>query len=156
MHILKVRPCSEFKARDELHRLGMTAYVPVEFSTSKFGRGRETIRKAPVVRGYVFAAVNDWTVVRAVREVTGALIINDRPATLTPTQSAALELLSRPLERANSHGWNPGDRVRVRRGAFAELDAIVSQIKRGHVIATVEMMGKTHTVKIAMDQMEAA
>ena len=156
MNILRVSPCREFKVRDELHRMGLTAYVPVEFDRSRFGKGRETIRKAPVVRGYVFAAITDWPALHAVKEVKGALFVNGRPATLTSTQTAALELLSRPLERANRSGWSPGDKVRVRRGAFAELDAVVAEIKRGHVIATVDMLGKTHRVRIEADQLEAA
>ena len=58
MNILLVSPCREFKVRDELHRLGLRAYVPVEFQTSRFGKGKETVRRQPVVRGYVFAAVD--------------------------------------------------------------------------------------------------
>ena len=158
MIILRVSPNSEFRVRDDLHRLGLAALVPVEFTVSRFGKGKETIRKAPVIRGYVFAGldVHDWSSVTAIREVKGALWIDGRPARLTGSQTAALELLSRPAQRANSSGWSPGDKVRVRRGAFAELDAIVSQIKRGHVIATVQMLGKAHTVKLDADQLEAA
>lgn len=158
MIILRTAPCSEFRVRDELHRLDIAALVPVEFSVSRFGHGRETIRKAPVIRGYVFASldVQDWAAVTAIREVKGALWIDGRPARLTGSQTAALELLSRPASRANSSGWSPGDKVRVRRGAYAELAAVVSQIKRGHVIATVEMLGKLHTVKVNADQLEAA
>lgn len=158
MVILRVSPNREFRVRDDLHRLGLAALVPVEFSVSRFGNGRESIRKAPVIRGYVFAGldIEDWATVTAIREVKGALWIDGRPARLTSTQTTALELLSRPAQRANASGWSPGDRVRVRRGAFAELDAVVSQIKRGQVIATVEMLGKLHTVKLNADQLEAA
>lgn len=180
MHILKVRPCSEFTVRDELHMMGLIAFVPVIFSVSKFGKGKETIKRQAVIPGYIFAKspakdgvqpmgliAEDWHRIRAEQKkpirvqsrlsrITGMMSGSSGAIILTPSQEAAVMLLSRPLERANSHGWSPGDRVRVRRGAFAELDAVVSQIKRGHVIATVQMLGKTHTVKLALDQMEAA
>ncbi len=158
MIILRTAPCSEFRVRDELHRLDIAALVPVEFSVSRFGKGRETIRKSPVIRGYVFASldVQDWAAVTAIREVKGALWIDGRPARLTGSQTAALELLSRPASRANSSGWSPGDKVRVRRGAFAELNAVLSPIQPGTVVATIEMLGKVHTVKLTPDQLEAA
>lgn len=156
MNILKVAPCREFKVRDELHRMGMLAYVPVEFQSSRFGKGKEGIRKAPVVRGYVFAKVTDWFALKAVKEVKGAVCIGERPATLTTAQTAALELLSRPLERANRSGWSPGDKVKVKRGAFAELEAVVSEIRKGKVVVVTEMFGKPMTVALPAKQLEAA
>ena len=156
MHILRVSPCSEFRVRDELHRMGLLAYVPVEFQTSRFGRGKEGIRKAPVVRGYVFAAIQDWHALRAIREVKGAVCIGDRPAALTGAQTAALELLSRPLARANRSGWSPGDIAKVRKGAWAEFEAVVREVKRGKVVATVHLFGRPMDVTLAAEQLEAA
>lgn len=156
MNILRVAPCSEFRVRDELHRMGLLAYVPVEFQTSRFGKGKEGIRKAPVVRGYVFATVTDWLALRRVKEVKGAVCIGDRPATLTAPQTAALELLSRPLQRANRSGWSPGDKVKVKRGAFAELEAVVSEIKKGKVVVVTSLFGKQMEVTVPAKQLEAA
>lgn len=158
-YILRCRPCSEFKARDAMtldHRIA--AYVPVEFSSSRFGKGRETVRRHPVVRGYVFAAIGEqgWASLGKVREITGAVFVDGRPARLTQRQVDAIELLSRPLERANSSGWSPGDRVRVRRGAYAELEAVVAEIKRGTVIGKTEMFGKVHVVRLRPEDLEAA
>jgi transcription antitermination factor NusG len=157
--ILRSRPCAEFKVRDKLtldYKIG--AYVPVEFSKRRFGKGKEIVRRAPVVRGYVFADIGpaDWHVLTQIPEVAGVVFVHGRPASLTPSQMDSIELLSRPLERANASGWSPGDRVRVRRGAFAELDAVVSEIRKGSVIATVELLGKLHTVKLPENAVEAA
>lgn len=159
MEILKVAPSSEFRVRDELHRMGRNAFVPVEFSVSRFGKGRETIRKSPVIRGYVFAAIPDiaWDGTRRLLpQIKGKIGIDGRPTTLTASQMAAVELLSRPVERANRTGWSPGDKVRVRRGAYAELEAVVAEIKRGTVIAHVELFGKTHSVRVPLQSLEAA
>lgn len=159
MNILRVAPCSEFRVRDELHAMGRSAFVPVEFEVSKFGRGQESIRKSPVVRGYVFASIPDnaWDGTRRlVPAIKGKLFIDGTPYALTAAGMAAVELLSRPIERANSSGWSPGDRVRVRRGAFAELEAVVAEIKRGTVMADVQMLGKTHRVKLNANALEAA
>lgn len=157
-HILKVRPCSEFKVRDGFIDREIATYVPVEFAASRFGRGSKTVRKAPVIRGYVFADIGlgDWHVLSKLREVVGAVFVDGRPAALTQRQVDALELLSRPFARANAAGWAPGDRARVRRGAFAELEGIVSEIKKGKVIMSVELLGKVHSVPVSEDSLEAA
>ena len=159
MNILRVAPCSEFRVRDELHQMGRVAFVPVEFEVSKFGKGRESIRRSPVVRGYVFADVPAiaWDGTRRlIPAIKGKLFIDGHPYTLTAAGMAAIELLSRPIERANASGWSPGDRVRVRRGAFAELNAVVAAIERGHVMVNVEMFGKVHQAKVPSDALEAA
>lgn len=156
--ILRTAPCAEFKARDGLHCRGLPAVVPVEFQTTSYGRGRENIRKAPVIRGYVFAdvALDQWATVHAVREVKGAIMIGDRPATLTPHEVSAIELLSRPLDRHRGVRWRPGDVVAIRRGAFAALEGVVKRIERGRVIAELSMFGKAMQVPIDADQLEAA
>lgn len=159
MNILRVQPCSEFRVRDELHSMGRAAFVPVEFEVSKYGKGRESIRRSPVVRGYVFADVPTiaWDGTRRlIPAIKGKLFIDGHPYTLTAAGMAAVELLSRPIDRANASGWSPGDRVRVRRGAFAELNAVVAEIKRGTVMADVHMLGKTHRVKLDANALEAA
>ena len=156
MNILRCAPCAEFKVRDELHRLGIAALVPVEFTVSKFSRGKEAIRKAPVVRGYVFADITDWMAIARVRGLKGAVTVDGRPYRLSASQTAALELLSRPLQRSNRTGWSPGDKVRVRRGAMAELDAVVAEIRRGKVMVVTSLFGKQMTVTVAADQLEAA
>ena len=158
MIILRTAPCSEFRVRDELHRLDIAALVPVEFSVSRFGKGRETIRKAPVIRGYVFAGLgdHDWASVTAIREVKGALWIDGRPARLTGSQTAALELLSRPASRANSSGWSPGDVARVRKGAWAQFEAVVQSIKKGKIVAIVNLFCRPNEVTLSPDQLEAA
>jgi transcription antitermination factor NusG len=159
MIILRSRPCSEFKVRDKLTLdYGLAAYVPVEFSKSRFGRGKEIVRRKPVVRGYVFAGLDpaDWHVLSKIPEVAGVVFVHGRPASLTPSQMDSIELLSRPIDRANASGWSPGDRVRIRRGAYAELAAVVEKAEKGTVIATVDLLGKLHTVKLPENAVEAA
>jgi len=156
--ILRSAPCREFRARDELHRLGLSAYVPVEFDVSRFGRGRETIRKSPIIRGYVFAAVPDshWPTVAAVRDIKGAIMFNGRPARLAQREVDAIELLSRPVERHRGVRWRPGDSVAIRRGAFAALEGVVRRIERGKIITEIHMLGKLCEVPVSADHLEAA
>lgn len=156
--ILRSAPVAEFKARDELHRCGLAAYVPVEFQVARYGRGRETVRRSPIIRGYVFASVplEAWREVAAVREIKGALLVEGRPARLSQTEVDAVELLSRPLHRANRTGWSPGDRVAIQRGAFATLEGVVRRIERGRVVTALTMFGRVVEVPVAPADVAAA
>lgn len=156
--ILRSAPCCEFRARDELHRRGIAAYVPVEFESSRFGRGRETIRRMPIIRGYVFGFVTPdaWPVLHAIQHIKGAILIDGRPARLRQSEIDAIELLSRPIERRRGVRWRPGDTVQIRRGAFAALDGVVRRIERGKVVTEISMLGKLCEVLIDANQLEAA
>ena len=156
--VLRSAPSREFKARDELHRLGLPAYVPVEFSVSAYGKGRETIRRSPLFRGYVFAGVafDQWPVVAGVREIKGAILIDGSPARLSQAELDAIELLSRPLERSRGVRWRQGDTVQIRRGAFASLSGVVQRVENGKVITEIAMLGKLCRVPLKPDQLEAA
>ena len=157
MHILRVMPQREFRVRDQLHDLGLAAYVPIEFQTTWYPKGRSVTRRLPLIRGYVFAAVDDWMPVRAIAEVTGALLLDGAPVTLTAAEMAAVEALSRPMQRAiPSATWVRGDAVTIRRGAWAQLTGVVDRIERGKVVAVVEMFGKRSEVRLDPAVVEAA
>lgn len=158
--VLRTTPIGEFRVRDGLHQIGLDAYVPVEFSVSKFGRGREAIRRHPIARGYVFARVpfDAWHRLSSIREIRGAILVGERPVTLSQAEIDAVELLSRPLERPRGKGrqWSPGDRAVIRKGAWAQLSAVVSRVERGRVVAAVEMFGRTMEVRLSPKNLIAA
>jgi len=155
--ILKVAPCSEFKVRDALTLdLGLSAYVPVEFKVQRYSGNREGYRRRVIIGGYVFAAIDDWAALEAIREVKGAIFADGRPATLTGSQIAAIEALSQPYKQQRRRGWSAGDKARIKRGQFAELQAIIDRIDKGKIITVVEMFGKQHALRLDPDQLEAA
>lgn len=158
--VLRTTPIGEFRARDALHQIGLDAYVPVEFSISKFGRGREAIRRHPIARGYVFARVpaEAWRHLVPIPEIRGAILVGEAPVRLSQAEIDAVELLSRPLERIRRRGpqWAPGDRAVIRKGAWAQLSAVVSRIERGRVVADVHMFGRTMQVRLSPKNLIAA
>ena len=194
-HILLTSPGAEFKVRDELHRLGAWALVPVEFSIKKFGRrenwsldevglsARHRIMKRPVLPGYVFADISNWsllmrTTVRTVRvgeddfrheagqpeHIAGLAarpvhVIDGKPARLTDREVTALEVMSRPLAALRSPGnrLRPGDRIKIKVGAMADLSACIERItKKGNAVAVFELFGKANRVTLTPEQYEAA
>lgn len=156
--ILRTAPCAEFKARDELHRLDISALVPVEFTTQRYRGNRESYRKRPVIRGYVFASVGPehMMALHDVPEIKGAVWLGGSPATLAGWEVSVLEALSQPYKQQRANRYAPGDPVRIKRGSFAEIGGIIDRIEKGRIVAVVEMFGKPCEVRLEVDQMEAA
>lgn len=145
-HILTVAPQAEFKVRDDLHELGLSAVVPVEFRLRKAARNQapKPLRRARVP-GYVFADVDDYHALHNVKGWTGSIAMDGRPYVLTAQQVAAVQALSVPLQAMEvGSRWRVGDRIAIKRGAIAELTGIIEIIKRGKARVRVDMLGKQH------------
>lgn len=163
-HVLTTSPQAEFHVRDELHWLGHAALVPVAFRwrTHAFGKKIKapTPQRVQRVPGYVFAAFErepNWFELERVRGWTGLVFADGRLATLSRSQFDAIEALSVPIQAIKSpeSKYRAGDRVRILRGANAELEAIVETIKNGKVVATVDLLGKRHRTTVALDALQA-
>lgn len=158
-HILLTTPGNEFKVRDELHRKGVWALVPVEFRLSK-GKDKRAMKR-PVLPGYCFAAIENWAVIDRMDGLRSrpTLMIEGRPAALTTGEVSALEVLSRPLAAIRSPGkrLRPGDRIKIKVGAFATLTALIDRIStKGKAVAIVELFGRPSPVVLSRNEYEAA
>lgn len=162
--ILLTTPQSEFRVRDELHRRGLSAYVPVEF---RWARGKaKRIMRAPVMPGYVFAEVNRWSDLgpdASGRAIDGlrtrpALLIEGKPASMSVNAVVALQALSQPLAKvARGSRLNIGDRIKIKLGALTDLQADVARVTlKGQPVAIMQLFGKQHEVTLGDGQWEAA
>ena len=158
--ILLTTPQNEFRVRDELHRRGLSAYVPVEF---RWQRGKaKRILRAPVIPGYVFAEVNRWESLGG-KPIDGlrarsVLLVEGKPASMTANAVVALQALSQPLAKvARGPRLNIGDRIKIKIGALTDLQADVARITaKGHPVAIVQLFGKANEVTLGDGQWEAA
>lgn len=146
-HALKVRPQKERDVRNELFALGAHALVPVEFKPCTIGR-RRTHRIRPIAPGYVFAAWDGrvpWGELRLVDGYVGPMAFGPRLATLTQAQVDALELLSTdaPGHAKALYRYKIGDRVRVERGARAEIMALVRALDERGAVVEYEMLQRS-------------
>jgi transcription antitermination factor NusG len=153
-HILTVAPQREFAVRDELHELGWSALVPVEFRFRKVKRNTKPLPvRSPRVPGYVFADVETWHSLRSVPDWWGIIHSDGRPYRMSEMQISAVEALS--VSAAAIPGkWQPGQRIRIKRGALTQLEGIIEVIRKGKPVASVEMFGKTHRVTLDPDIIE--
>lgn len=161
-HVLRVRPGSELACRDALHLdMQRHALVPVEIVRRESRRRKMFHVRQPLVPGYVFARLTDadWPGVRLIKGVTGVLLTDARPATLSADQIEAVERLSRAAALpagSERRALAAGDRVSIRRGPWAELSGVVEMIERGRVVALVDLLGTTSRVRLEPDAVEVA
>ncbi len=113
----------------------------------------------PLVRGYVFVEGGvDWAAVQKVRGVIRPLRSYDHNvAVITQEQIDRMRSVCMDLHDAVSRPqFMNGDRVRVRKGAFAEIDAVITAATKGGHTIEYTMLGKTFRQTLPVDQMEAA
>ena len=146
-HILLAQPAREFRIRDDLIERGVRALVPVEL---RLGKGKAPVAlKRALLPGYVFAEIGDWGALSTLDGLRSrpVLAIGATPAALTQREVNALEALSRPLTALRQQGTRlrPGDRIRIKVGAMADLSGAIDRITRaGKAVALLELFGKLH------------
>lgn len=156
--VLLTAPQREFKVRDELTLADVPAYVPVEF---RLGKGQPAgILKRPLMPGYVFADVTDWGMLRSIDGLRSRpiILIEGQPVTISPDELQAVMDLSRPVANILRPGTRlrPQDRIGIKRGAMATVQAVVARILAdGRAVAVVHMLGKTHEITITDDMLVA-
>ena len=106
--ILTVAPQREFAVRDDLHRFGIPAFVPVEFRWFRQARGKPPVpKRCPILPRYVFMAFKrengiPWQVLHGLSHWQGALYADPlgrtSPAMLTQRQADTIIALSTPAK----------------------------------------------------------
>lgn len=137
-----------------LREMGYRTWLPRE--------RRPTTRRpdlsVPMVRGYVFAQGDmDWQAVRTVRGVIRPLRrVDDTLAVITQEQIDRMRAVCADLAvEIVKPKLRPGDRVRIRKGAFAGIEAVIVEAT-GSPVVEYSMIGRKFRQPIAADQIEAA
>lgn len=149
-HAFRARPQRERDVRNEMFMLGADALVPVEFRPCTIGR-HKTHRPRALAPGYVFAGWPagervPWGELRLIDGYVGPMAFGETLARLTQAQVDALQLLSSDAPSAAKplYRYKLGDRVRVERGARAEIMALVKELNEKGCVVEWEMMRKVH------------
>lgn len=154
-HALTVSPNREFAVSEKLRRLVIGAHVPVEWKWRKtVAKGQPKKFRVPVVPGYVFAGFlsrPDWYELRLIDGLRGVVHVDGRPALLTHADMTAINALNQPEpddEPKRSYSWKRGDKVAVRLGTLAQLDATVARIIGGDVVLIARLLGVDNEIRI--------
>ena len=156
-------PQLEFSVAEAIAKLGAEKTIVPSHQARIVKNGKARSVRRPLAPGYVFAAFHGfealhaaWHALKLVKGLRGAVNFDAnserRYSLLTPMDVRALyEMRAAEVEETSKH--RPGDRVLIRNKLMM---GIVERMARGKVIAIVDMFGKSHTVTVSEDQVEAA
>jgi len=162
--IFKVSPNHEFKVAAELRDIRVSARVPKDYIMRRFGlKGQQRQAEVPLIRGYVFASFDKHTPRAAdledIEHLHGVLrrgfATTGEPVTVTSADLERLDSLAKPLASLGpAPKLNPGDRIPIRKGAWATVDMIVDTIRGTKVVGWAELFGKRHRVSVPIDAIQ--
>jgi len=162
-HVFRARPQKERDVRNEMFELGASALVPVEFKPTRIsvaGGRRRTHRIAPIAPGYVFAGwsgIIPWSELHTISGYIGPVSLGGTLAVLTQGQVDALQLLSsdapstvRPLR-----SYKPGDRIPIKKGAMAEILALVTELDDKGAVVEFDLANKRFRQRVPHDALQS-
>jgi transcriptional antiterminator RfaH len=159
--VVQTRPNSERRAVEHLRRQGFEVYFPV-YLKRRSHAGKIDMVAAPLFPRYLFIGIDlesqPWRSIRSTFGVSQLVCHGDRPAPLADEVIA--ELRSREDEggliRLGS-AFQPGERVRVVGGAFADHFGMFDSMGDGERVAVLlDLLGRKVRTVVNINVIEAA
>lgn len=122
-YLVHCKPRQDERAEEHLMRQGYACYRP-RLARERLLRGRRQIVVESLFPGYLFIELHpeaNWSPLRSTRGVNRLVRFGDYPLQVPSSLIASLQQRTQPESQPL---LQPGDRVRVVEGSFAELDAI--------------------------------
>lgn len=160
-HAYTTRPKKEFAVARELTALGAETVVPYRLRPRRRqGKPPATIRAA-LIPGYVFAGWYDSAPCldrNVIKGLRGHVPHPDtgEPAVLTARDVAAARAVAEIQPLVARRALEPGNRVILTKGPFADHIAHLKAIVAGKGIVPLKIFGATRDVVVALDDLEAA
>jgi transcription antitermination factor NusG len=147
--ILKTLPpqfsrCFEFAVRAELIADGYDAIVPERMRYRTNAKGAKVPRISPLIPGYVFAKVPPDAIsyAKRIHGVRGVVEFGGNYGTLTSSEVRALRIMGEREDAGPTQSrFKAGQRIRMRRGAWAELQGLIVRLGGGKARVEVELFG---------------
>lgn len=153
-YVLIVDPLREHLAVERLNARGFRAYTPRLWRWQRGSRGRIIEMKRAMFPCYAFVQFapgkEDWPAVERVQHVWRFMRVEGRPVSLPDQAIEAIQDREAELEHMhqarrrppNNHTLEPGQRVMVRVGPFADMLATVGRLdEKGRVEILLSMLG---------------
>ncbi|MBL7249457.1 transcription/translation regulatory transformer protein RfaH [Alloalcanivorax marinus] len=155
-YVVQCRANQNFRAQENLENQGFTCFQP-RLRVEKLHAGRRTHRTEPLFPGYLFIRFEEygpsWHTVRSTRGVNKLVAFGERPARVPGKVVDALMQNSRAREQGSDAepAIRPGDRLRIERGPFANLEATFHGYKgEERAIVLLDMLHKQHRLNLAL------
>lgn len=162
-HVVQTHIHAETKAQMHLHRQGFETYLPRYLKRRRHARRVETV-SAPLYPSYLFVAFNTgihrWRSVHSTVGVARLVCNGDVPAAIDCSIIGGLrshEDAQGFIQLQQRPRFAPGDKVRVREGAFCDcLGLFESMGDRERVTILLDLLGRKVRVVLDGDYVAAA
>ncbi|WOD10900.1 transcription/translation regulatory transformer protein RfaH [Pseudomonas sp. NyZ704] len=150
-YLLQCKPRQDTRACEHLTRQGFECFNPsIEMQTLKRGSIQQKVQ--PLFPGYIFVRVkagDSWTSLQSTRGVTRLVAFCGTPCRVSDDIIAHLR--ERCAAAQNTQALNPGDRIHVKVGPYAELDAVfVSMDGEQRVMLLLNVLNRQQLVKVPL------
>ncbi|BAU75932.1 transcription/translation regulatory transformer protein RfaH [Metapseudomonas furukawaii] len=155
-YLVQCKARQDERAQEHLQRQGFDCFCPVlSVESLKGGRLRRLIQ--PLFPGYLFVhlrAQDNWAALRSTRGVARVVSFSGAPSRVP---DAVVEHLMSRCERPDHRAaFNPGDKVQVQVGPFAEMDALfLAMDGEQRVILLLNILNRQQQVSIPVSHLVA-
>ncbi len=147
-YLAQCKPRQDERAQQHLENQGYTCYRP-QYRRERVLRGRLQAQMESLFPGYLFiqlAGDSNWSPLRSTRGLSRIVAFNGQPHPL-PT-SLIVKLQQRPASNEQAY-LQPGHRVRIIEGPFAELEGIYQGMSgEQRVIVLLNLLQQTQTLEL--------
>jgi transcriptional antiterminator NusG len=152
------------QAEDEEIRAGVgEILVPTE-KVAELKEGRKKVREKRLYPGYIIIQMEMtddlWILITGTDGVSGFVAADTtKPEPLNPEEVTKIKQIMEDAESEEGVikvGFNVGDMVRVKEGAFADYEAVVNELlpEKGKVNVSMNIFGRSTVVELEIWQVE--
>lgn len=155
-YLVQCKPRQEGRAQEHLDRQGFECFYPTTWvATLKAGKVNK--RMQPLFPSYLFIRLgsqDNWTALRSTRGVSRVVSFAGQPCRV---HDAIIEhLIQRCTDTAGGSALNPGDKIQVKVGPYAEMEAIFLAMDGDErVMLLLNMLNREQQVRVPLSQVTA-
>lgn len=156
-YLVQCKPRQDERAEENLLRQGYTCYLP-RHSRERLLRGQRQIVEESLFPGYLFiqlSQLDNWAPLRSTRGVSRVVGFGNQPLAVDP------ELIEHLQQRCSAPAPSPllesGDKVRLKNGPFAELEAIfLSMDGNERVVLLMNILHREQKIRAPLSSVQKA
>jgi transcriptional antiterminator RfaH len=156
-YLIQCKPRQDARAEENLIRQGFTCYRPTQ-RIERIQRGRRSTSVESLFPSYLFIQLDqlndNWHPIRSTRGVNQLVTFGKLPIAVADDLIEQLQqqLNEAPIESAT---FEPGDRVRINRGSYKELEAIfLSRDGAERIVILLQLLHREHTLSVPINAIE--
>ena len=158
-YAVTTKPRHEKVVAEQLQSKSIESFLPIVSTPSRW-KDRKVVLERPIFPGYVFTRIDlrDRTGIYSVPGVLRMLCFNGKPAEIEDAEIEAVRLCLARGSKPEPHPFlQSGERVRVKSGALAGLEGVVTRLKSEcRIVVSITSIYQSVAVEIDANLLEPA